>query len=227
MQHMHAAFTHGMASKTYLTYTMPSTGPNLFAPQMIIRTYIVYWSLHSQVEHHQMKWSTNYMYSLCLLDWAVWPWKAWWEALKLNSSSSTPLRLQGHQRCNSSTGILVLWRSGCRAWDESRTGKHLRSWRNPFLLPSSTLWISPRKKVPRSSWLTSPPIQEFCFTLHKGAFQDALVFWYNNWQPQHTAPTCGCGTELKYALSCPKGGFPSINHNKVRDIHVIKSHPSD
>ena len=152
MQHMHAAFTHGMASKTYLTYTMPSTGPNLFAPQMIIRTYIVYWSLHSQVEHHQMKWSTNYIYSLCLLDWAVWPWKTWWEALKLNSSSSTPLRLQGHQRCNSSTGILALWRSGCRAWDESRTGKHLRSWRNPFLLPSSTLWISPRKKVPRPGW---------------------------------------------------------------------------
>ena len=34
--------------------------------------------------------------------------------------------------------------------------------------------------------------------------------------PSHC--TCGSNFSIKHALSCPKGGFPSIRHNKVHDL---------
>ena len=70
-----------------------------------------------------------------------------------------------------------------------------------------------------SSWLTSLPIEEFGFALHKGAFYDTLALRYN-WQPLRTPSTCGCGAKfsVEHTLSCPKGGFPSIRHNEIRDL---------
>ena len=70
-----------------------------------------------------------------------------------------------------------------------------------------------------STWLTTQPIQEFGFTLHKSAFQDALALHYN-WQIPRVSPTCACGTKfsVEHALSCPRGGFPSIQHNEIRDV---------
>ena len=70
-----------------------------------------------------------------------------------------------------------------------------------------------------SSWLTSLPIEEFGFTLHKGAFHDALALRYN-WSPQQVPSTCGCGTKfsVEHAVSCPKGGFPLLRHNEIRDL---------
>ena len=37
--------------------------------------------------------------------------------------------------------------------------------------------------------------------------------------PSNTPINCPCGTHfsVEHALSCPKGGFPSIRHNEVRD----------
>ena len=69
------------------------------------------------------------------------------------------------------------------------------------------------------TWLTSLPIQEFGFALHKRAIQDALALCYR-WQPLRSPTTCDCGTKLsiEHALSCPKGGFPSIRHNEIRDL---------
>ena len=70
-----------------------------------------------------------------------------------------------------------------------------------------------------SNQLTSLPIQEFGFALHKGAFQDALALRYD-WQPLRAPSTCDCGKKfsVEHALSCPKGGFPSIRHNEIRDL---------
>ena len=70
-----------------------------------------------------------------------------------------------------------------------------------------------------SIWLTSLPIQEFGFALHKRAFQDALALRYS-WQPLRSPTTCDCGTKfsIEHALSCPKGGFPSVRHNEIRDL---------
>ena len=69
-----------------------------------------------------------------------------------------------------------------------------------------------------STWLTSLPLEEFGFSLHKGAFRDALALRYG-WLPSNTPTNCECGTSfsVEHALSCPKGGFPSIRHNEVRD----------
>ena len=73
--------------------------------------------------------------------------------------------------------------------------------------------------MPLFNWLTSLPIQEFGFALHKGAFQDALTLRYN-WQPLRAPSLCACGSKfsVEHALSCPKGGFPSIRHNEIRDL---------
>ena len=70
-----------------------------------------------------------------------------------------------------------------------------------------------------SSWLTTIPLEEFGFTLHKGAFRDALALRYG-WQPPNVRTNCSCGSLLsvEHALSRPKGGFPSLRHNEVRDL---------
>ena len=75
------------------------------------------------------------------------------------------------------------------------------------------------QEIVASSWLTSLPIKEFGFTLHRGAFHDALALRYN-WSPQQVPSTCGCGTKfsVEHALSCPKGGFPSLRHNEIHDL---------
>ena len=70
-----------------------------------------------------------------------------------------------------------------------------------------------------STWLTSLPLEEFGFSLHKGAFRDALALRHG-WMPLNTPTKCACGTHfsVEHSLSCPKGGFPSIRHNEVRDM---------
>ena len=59
-----------------------------------------------------------------------------------------------------------------------------------------------------SSWLTTIPLEEFGFTLHKGAFRDALALRYG-WQPANVPTNCSCGSpfSVEHALSCPKGAF--------------------
>ena len=72
-----------------------------------------------------------------------------------------------------------------------------------------------------STWLTARrrPLKEYGFTLHKGAFRDALALRYD-WTPDHLPSKCDCGApfSIEHALSCAKGGFPSIRHNEIRDL---------
>ena len=70
-----------------------------------------------------------------------------------------------------------------------------------------------------SSWLMSRPIEEFGFSLHKGAFRDAIALRYG-WTPLNIPTHCACGTSfsVQHALSCPKGGFPTLRHNELRDL---------
>ena len=70
-----------------------------------------------------------------------------------------------------------------------------------------------------SSWLTSLPIEEFGFSLHKGAFRDTLALRYG-WSPLNVRVHCASGTSftVQHALSCQKGGFPTLRHNEVRDL---------
>ena len=70
-----------------------------------------------------------------------------------------------------------------------------------------------------SSWLTSLPLKEFNFALHKGAFRDAVAMRYG-WQLKNIPTHCPCGSgfSVEHALSCPKGGVMIMRHNEVRDL---------
>ena len=70
-----------------------------------------------------------------------------------------------------------------------------------------------------SCWLTALPIMEHGFSLHKGAFRDALSLRYS-WELSHIPGSCSCGKSfsVEHALSCLKGGFPSLRHNEIRNI---------
>ena len=70
-----------------------------------------------------------------------------------------------------------------------------------------------------SSWLSTLPIQDHGFALHKGAFRDALCFRYG-WRPPLLPSQCVCGAKftIEHSLNCRRGGFPSIRHNEIRDI---------
>ena len=70
-----------------------------------------------------------------------------------------------------------------------------------------------------STWLTVLPLTDHGFTLHKSAFQDALALRYG-WTPSKLQTKCECGHAftVDHALSCAKGGFPTIRHNEIRDI---------
>ena len=70
-----------------------------------------------------------------------------------------------------------------------------------------------------SNCLTSLPLEEHCFVRHKGAFVDAHALRYG-WALSRTPSSCECGASftVEHVLSCPRGGFPSIRHNEIRDI---------
>ena len=57
-----------------------------------------------------------------------------------------------------------------------------------------------------SSWLTSLPLTEFGFTLHKGVFWDALALRYG-WLTYHIPTHCECGAKftIDHCRSCQKG----------------------
>ena len=88
------------------------------------------------------------------------------------------------------------------------------------LLPAS-LWraVDLTKEKGSSTWLSALPLVEHGFALHKGAFHDALALRYG-WTPSEMPSmcTCGCNFSVEHALSCPKGGFPSIRHNEIRNL---------
>ena len=85
--------------------------------------------------------------------------------------------------------------------------------------PSSQRALDLASAKGASNWLTTRPLQEHGFALHKSAFHDAVALHYG-WSLQRTPAHCACGTSfsVEHALSCPKGGLPSIRHNEIRDL---------
>ena len=70
-----------------------------------------------------------------------------------------------------------------------------------------------------SSWLTVLPIQNHGFHLPKCEFRDAICLRYGL-SMKGVSSKCSCGStfNVDHAMICPKGGFPTIRHNEVRDI---------
>ena len=88
------------------------------------------------------------------------------------------------------------------------------------LLPESLKKaVSLAQEQGASTWLTVLPLEEHGFSLHKGAFRDALALRFS-WSLTNIPSHCACGNKLttEHAFSCAKGGFPSIRHNEIRDI---------
>ena len=70
-----------------------------------------------------------------------------------------------------------------------------------------------------SNWLTILLVKEYGFSLHKGAFRDALALRYG-WNLNNSPSTCSCVSNIsvEHTLSCAKGGYPSIRHNEIQDL---------
>ena len=70
-----------------------------------------------------------------------------------------------------------------------------------------------------SSWLTTLPLEEYSFSLNKSEFHDALSLRYG-WLPNHMPSKCVCSENftIDHALSCPRGAFPTIRHNEIRNL---------
>ena len=221
-QAAYAAFTHGMASKwVYLARTMENIGSLLQPLEDIIRTKFIPTLCGRPAPNDELR---DLLALPCRLG---------------GLGILDPTRMASHEHSASkeiTTPIVrsILSHDGrythetladqLSAVAEIRKKKRARSSSHATelksLLPSElqrAMDLSQEKGA--SIWLTVLPIEEFGFSLHKGAFRDALALRYN-W-PLHNIPsTCPCGSQftVEHALSCPKGGYPTIRHNEIRDF---------
>lgn len=218
----HAAFTHGMTSKwTYLSRTMPNIGPSLLPLDTIIRTKLIP-ALTGRPPPNDME-----------RDLLALPARLGGIALAnpthetdldfLCSTKITEALTEAilHQDFQYTEEVITHQLEAKTEAQKLRRDQATRTFDqlNESLPNSLKRSIDLAQEKGASSWLTSLPIAEFGFTLHKGAFHDALALRYN-WQPLQAPSTCECGAKfsVEHALSCPKGGFPSIRHNEIRDL---------
>ena len=107
-----------------------------------------------------------------------------------------------------------------RAKQERRKAKQMMADEIKLTLNGTTkkaMMIAEEKGA--SAWLNTIPIEEHGFTLHKGAFRDAMALRYG-WHPNGLPSICACGKAngVDHALSCPRGGFIIKRHNEIRDV---------
>ena len=71
------------------------------------------------------------------------------------------------------------------------------------------------------SWLTAIPKQSLGFTLNKQEFRDSVFLRYG-WDIPNTPIFCQCGqkNDVDHVLSCKKGGYMSMRHNRIRDLEA-------
>jgi hypothetical protein len=89
----------------------------------------------------------------------------------------------------------------------------------PLLSSDLQLSVKLAQEKGASSWLIALPLRQHGFALHKSAFRDALALRYG-WIPKDIPSECPCGKpfHVEHALSCTKGGFPTLRHNEIRDL---------
>ena len=85
------------------------------------------------------------------------------------------------------------------------------------LSPSLQRCVQLSQEKGASTWLMALPLEHHNFSLHK-LFKDAIALCYNL-SLQHLPSMCKCGStfNVKHALSCPTGGYPTLWHNKVTE----------
>ena len=72
------------------------------------------------------------------------------------------------------------------------------------------------------SWLTSLPLLSHQYVLNKQFFRDAICMRYG-WRIPNTAQYCACGEkfDVNHALTCKKGGYVIMRHNRLRDLEAV------
>ena len=71
------------------------------------------------------------------------------------------------------------------------------------------------------SWLTSLPLQSYDYVLNKQFFRDAILMRYG-WPIPNTPQFCECGSkfDINHALTCKKGGYVIMRHDRIRDMEA-------
>ena len=192
---MHAAFTHGLSNKwTYLSRTISGIG-NLLEPlELIIRMKLIP-KLTGQSPPCDNLW--HLLSLLARLDGIA----------LTNPMSTAEAEFSGSTKIIDPLKKAVIEQSlelpyviieiQMRSRNEVRKLKQDQSkqdaeWLKQSLPTSLQRSMDLAQEKGPSTWLTTLPIRELGFNLHKGAFLDALVLRYN-WQPSRTPTTCACG----------------------------------
>ena len=71
------------------------------------------------------------------------------------------------------------------------------------------------------NWLAVLPLDELGFSLHKGAYRDALCLHFG-WQPPHMPSNCVCckWQTVEHAPNCSHGGFPALRKTSQPDVFL-------
>ena len=72
-----------------------------------------------------------------------------------------------------------------------------------------------------SCYLSALPLKKFGYQLNKQEFRDSLCLRYNlpiSHVPSHCA--CGANNDICHTLTCMKGGYVVMRHNKLRDVEA-------
>ena len=72
------------------------------------------------------------------------------------------------------------------------------------------------------SWLNTSPVKSLGFSLNKQEFRDGICLQYG-WRVPQTPSHCLCGkkNDTEHALSCKKGGYVIMRHNRIRDLEAV------
>ena len=115
----------------------------------------------------------------------------------------------------------------CNAIDKTLTGvicvsccNHIINSVKPRLRRHLCSSVKLAQEKGASNWLSCLPLKSHTFVLHKAAFHDAIALHYH-WLPSACllpVPVVTLLPYIEHALSCPKGGFPSLRHNEVCDL---------
>ena len=218
----YAAYTHGMTSKwTYLARTIPDISHHYQRLERIIRTSLIPSLMNGQPPNDQLR---NLLGLPARLGGIGVPNPAMMTDFEFAASLQITEPLKRLVLAQEPTYTYEAMAEQMSAISEIRKKRRKNASQmaeelSQSLPPNLQRAIDLAKEKGASSWLTTLPIKEFGFCLHKGAFSDALALRYG--LPLSRLPShCACGRlfTVEHALSCSRGGFPIIRHNEVRDL---------
>ena len=221
-QAAYAGFTHGLVSKwTYLTRTIKDVGPLLQPLEDIIKTKFLPALSGKPAPSDEIRDLFGLPCRLGGLG-IVNPTRIAAAEYAASKDTTDPIVRSILYHNGNYTSEMLADQLSVLAEIKSRNRSRLSSAAanlRSLLSPKFQRAMDLAQEKGASTWLTVLPVEEFGFSLHKGAFRDALALRYG-WSLHNTPSTCSCGTtySVEHALSCAKGGYPTIRHNEIRNF---------